>query len=67
MQKNIDQKKQTFPTKRMPVGFHCDECRRWYPRTKRVIVNEGWYCPRHGEEAQDEFDFRWQRAVYGDD
>jgi rRNA maturation endonuclease Nob1 len=64
---NLNQDQQASLKKREPVGFRCDDCRRWYPRTKRVIVNEGWFCPSCGEEAQDEFDFRWRRAVYGDD
>jgi hypothetical protein len=65
--KKNDQENTVGTTKRVPVGFRCDECKRWYPRTERVIVNEGWYCPTHGGEAQDEFDRAWDRMVNRND
>jgi rRNA maturation endonuclease Nob1 len=61
--KSHDQEKTAEMTKREPVGFRCDECRRWFPRTKREIVNEGWFCPKCGEEAQEEFDRAWERFM----
>jgi len=48
---------------RIPIGFRCDNCRRWFPRVKRTVVNEGWFCPTCGEAAQEEFDRTWQRFM----
>ena len=63
----VDSTSSTVPvmgvSKREPIGFRCDECGRWCPRTKRVVVNEGWFCPNCGEESQDDFDRAWDRMV----
>jgi hypothetical protein len=36
--------KQSDPKQRVPIGFCCDECKRWFLRTELVSVNEVWNC-----------------------
>jgi hypothetical protein len=55
-----DEKRVKTAATRKPVGFRCDGCRRWFPRVRRTVVNQGWFCPKCGEEAQEEFDRAWQ-------